>query len=375
MKRPALRPQPKTRDALLATAIAALVEWEILTSDVSGPTMVLVLLGLVVTLPLALRQRAPIVAVTIVMAGFVTFGVLDLEQEPQTPLLAVLLATYSVGLYTSRSSALVGGAIAVGGILVNEPGDFVVLGPLVAATWLVGRLVRAHSLQAIRLAELTAVLEREQADNARLAIAHERVRIARELHDVVAHSVSVIVLQAGAERITLGDERPSTRDVLMGIERTGREALAEMRRLVGVLRRSDEPLELAPQPSLAHLDDLVEHVRRAGLPIDLIVEGSAVELSPGLDVSAFRIVQEALTNALKHAGRARTTVVVRYGHRLLEIEVADDGTGAVPPNHDGHGLLGMRERIGMHGGELDVGPREGGGYAVRARFPLDTAAT
>jgi len=375
MKRPAFLVQPKTGDALLAIALAALIESELLASDVSGPTMVLLLLGLVVTLPLALRRRAPIVAVAIVMAGVVAFGVLSLEQEPQTPLLAVLLATYSVGVYASRASALVGGAIALGGVLANEPGDFVVLGPLVAATWLVGRLVRAHSLQATRLAELTAVLEREQADNARLAIAHERVRIARELHDVVAHSVSVIVLQAGAERLTLGQERPSTRDVLMGIERTGREALAEMRRLVGVLRRSDEPLELAPQPSLAHLDDLVEHVRRAGLPIDLVVEGAPVELAPGLDVSAFRIVQEALTNALKHAGQAQATVVVRYGHRLLEIEVADDGTGAAPHNGDGHGLIGMRERIGMYGGELDVGPREEGGYAVRARFPLDTAAT
>ncbi|MBA3401376.1 MAG: hypothetical protein H0U05_05230, partial [Actinobacteria bacterium] len=217
MKRPALLEEPKTRDALLAIALATLVESEILASDVSGPRVVLPLLGLVVTLPLALRRRAPIVAVAIVMAGVIAFGVLDLEQEPQTPLLALVLATYSVGVYASRSSALVGGAIALGGILANEPADFVVLGPLVAATWLVGRLVRAHSLQAARLADLTAVLEREQADNARLAIAHERVRIARELHDIVAHSVSVIVLQAGAERMTMGEERPSTRDVLMGI--------------------------------------------------------------------------------------------------------------------------------------------------------------
>ncbi len=148
-----------------------------------------------------------------------------------------------------------------------------------------------------------------------------------------------------------------------------------MRRLVGVLRRSDEPPELAPQPRLAHLGDLVEHVRRAGLPIDLVVEGTPIELTPGLDVSAFRIVQEALTNALKHAGQSQATVVVRYGQRMLEIEVADDGTGAAPHNGDGHGLIGMRERIGMYGGELDVGPREEGGYAVRARFPLDTAAT
>jgi len=157
------------------------------------------------------------------------------------------------------------------------------------------------------------------------------VRIARELHDVVAHSVSVIVVQAGAERMTLGKERPATRDVLLGIERTGREALVEMRRLVGVLRRGDEALELAPQPSLARLDELVEHVRQAGLQVELTVEGAPAELAPGVDVSAYRIVQEALTNTLKHAGPARAFVSVRYGRRLLELEVADDGAGDSGP--------------------------------------------
>jgi signal transduction histidine kinase len=144
-----------------------------------------------------------------------------------------------------------------------------------------------------------------------------------------------------------------------------------MRRLVGVLRRSDEEPELSPQPSLAHLGALVEHVRQAGLPVELTVEGAPVPLAPGVDVSAFRIVQEALTNAMKHAGPAHVAVIVRYRDRSLEIEVADDGAGTPVPNGDGHGLVGMRERIALYGGDLDAGPRPGGGFAVRARLPLE----
>ena len=373
MKRPTLLEQPAIRDALLAVGLAVLVESEILGSDVRGPTAALVLLGLVATLPLAARRAAPVAVVAVVTTALLGLGALSEVQEPQITLLGILLATFSAGAHAARPVALVGLAIALGGALVNQPGDFVVIGPLLAATWLVGRLVRSHALQADRLTELTGVLEHEQAENARLAIAHERVRIARELHDVVAHSVSVIVVQAGAERMTLGEERPATREVLHGIERTGREALVEMRRLVGVLRRGDEELELAPQPSLARLDELVEHVRQAGLPVELTVEGAPAELAPGIDVSAYRIVQEALTNTLKHAGPAHVSVLVRYSRRLLELEVSDDGTGVAPVGGNGHGLIGMRERIALHGGELELGPRPGGGFAVRARFPLGRA--
>ncbi|MEJ7569700.1 MAG: sensor histidine kinase [Gaiellaceae bacterium] len=373
MKRPLHPEQPAIRDALLAAVLALLVELEILASDVSGPTLALVLLGLATTLPLAVRRRAPVAMAGIVMAALIALDALSEVQEPQITLLAVLLATLSVGAYAARTPALVGLAIVLGGVLANQADDFFVLGPLLVGTWLVGRLVRSHSLQAQRLVELTGVLEREQAENARLAIAHERVRIARELHDVVAHSVSVIVVQAGAERMTLGKERPATTDVLLGIERTGREALVEMRRLVGVLRRGDEALELAPQPSLDRLDELIEHVRQAGLQVELTVEGAPAELAPGIDVSAYRIVQEALTNTLKHAGPARASVHVRYGRRRLEVEVADDGAGDSVFEGNGHGLVGMRERIALHGGELEVGSRPGGGFAVRASFPLGRA--
>jgi signal transduction histidine kinase len=181
--------------------------------------------------------------------------------------------------------------------------------------------------------------------------------------------MSTIVLEAGAERVHLPPEQESTRRALQSIERTGRQALTEMRRLVGVLRSDEEGAAWAPPPSLANVDDLVAHVRRAGLPVELRIEGEPVELPPGLDVNAYRIVQEALTNVLKHAGDARATVVLTYNGRSLRIEVADDGRGGTP-NGGGHGLAGLRERAAMFGGELEAGTRPEGGFAVHARLPI-----
>jgi signal transduction histidine kinase len=201
-------------------------------------------------------------------------------------------------------------------------------------------------------------------------VAEERARIARELHDVVAHSISVMVVQAGAERRALRDDRAETREVLETIETTGRQTLAEMRRLLGMLRRSDDEIELAPQPGMEHVDALVDQVREAGLPVTLDVEGRRVPLPAGVDLSAYRIVQEALTNALKHAGPASARVTVRYGDGELELDIVDDGAGAVNGNGGGHGLIGMRERVTMFGGDLDAGARREGGYAVRARLPI-----
>jgi signal transduction histidine kinase len=222
-------------------------------------------------------------------------------------------------------------------------------------------------------AERARVLERERDANARVAAAEERVRIARELHDVVGHSVSVMVVQAGAERLALGKERAATREALLAIERTGREALAEMSRLLGILRKEDEGLALAPRPSLAQVDALVQTVRDAGVPVELRVEGAQAELPPSIDVSAYRIVQEALTNVVKHAGPACASVVVRYLGRAVEIEVTDDGCGAPDGNSAGYGLAGMRERVELHGGSLEAGDRPGGGFGVRAQLPVEPA--
>jgi signal transduction histidine kinase len=354
---------------MLAMALAVVVLQEVLASNVDGPIAALVPLGLAFTLPLAWRRTAPVAALGVTMTAWVVLGGLESTQEPQTPLIPILLAVYSVGAHVERRAALAGLAVAVAGLLLKEAGDVVVMGPVFTGTWLAGRLVRARERDAERLGELAAALERERVEEARIAVAEERARMARELHDVVAHAMSVIVLQAGAERLNLPPQSESTDAALRSIERTGREALAEMRRLVGMLREDGEEATLVPRPSLAHVEILLEQTRKAGLPVELRVVGEPVELAPGLDMSAYRIVQEALTNVLKHAGDARATVVLDYGPRTLAIEVADDGRGGTP-NGTGHGITGMRQRVTLFGGELEAGPADGG-FVVRARLPLE----
>jgi signal transduction histidine kinase len=212
--------------------------------------------------------------------------------------------------------------------------------------------------------------ERERDVAAREAVVEERARIARELHDAVAHSVSMIVIQAGAERRVLGDIDGSTREVLQTIEQIGRSALTEMRRLVGMLR-TDAADRLAPQPTLADLPTLMTQVREAGLPVEFRVDGESRELPVGIELSAYRIVQEALTNALKHAGGAHAAVSVRYGPDSLELEIADDGAGtAADVPGGGHGLAGIRERVTLYGGKFDASARQDGGFAVRVLLPL-----
>jgi len=200
-------------------------------------------------------------------------------------------------------------------------------------------------------------------------VAEERQRIARELHDVVAHAISVIVVQARGGRRLLDTEPAEARGAFDTIEGTGQQVLGEMRRLLGLLRESEDQLALAPQPSLVRIDDLVEQVRDAGLPVELAIEGEPTELPPGIDLSAYRIVQEALTNALKHAGPATARVTLRYGEDSLELEIADDGSGSAAGNGGGHGLVGIKERVAMLGGEVEAGGRVAGGYTVRARLP------
>jgi len=207
-----------------------------------------------------------------------------------------------------------------------------------------------------------------------VALADERQRIARELHDVVAHSVSVMVVQTGAARTLLTRAPDQAAEALLAVERSGREALGELRALLGLLTQADAEPALAPQPGLGQLDRLVERVGEAGLPIELHVDGTPRALPPGLDLTAYRILQEALTNALKYAGGARTTVTVEFGERELRLEVLD--AGVQKPNGQagaGRGLLGMHERVAVYGGHLETGQRPEGGFAVRARLPLQSA--
>jgi signal transduction histidine kinase len=240
-------------------------------------------------------------------------------------------------------------------------------GGLAVGTVVVGLLVRRIVGDRDSKARLA---ERERDVAAREAVVEERARIARELHDAVAHSVSMMVIQAGAERRVLGDAEASTREVLQTIEQIGRGALTEMRRLVGMLR-TDSADRLAPQPTLADLPTLMTQVREAGLPVEFRVDGECRDLPVGIELSAYRIVQEALTNALKHAGQAHAAVRVLYGPDCLQLEITDDGTGApaeVPGG--GHGLAGIRERVSLYNGQFDASVRLGGGFAVRVLLPL-----
>ncbi|MEV0135535.1 histidine kinase [Dactylosporangium sp. NPDC050688] len=249
--------------------------------------------------------------------------------------------------------------------------EFVFFGTLVGAAWGLGTLLRREQARSRQLALLAAQLDAEREARARAAVDEERARISRELHDAVAHTVSVMTLQVGVVRRRL-DDRPAERDVLAQVEQLGRRSVTELRRVVGLLRPADGD-GLAPPPSLRRLDDLVGHVRSAGLDVTLRVEGEPVPLPAALDVSAYRVTQEALTNTLRHAAAGSATVTVTYEPAAVSLRVADDGRGGTAPGPSpggGHGLVGMRERVAMFDGELRTGPRAEGGFEVYARFPL-----
>jgi signal transduction histidine kinase len=240
-------------------------------------------------------------------------------------------------------------------------------------TWAVGFALRARSEQA-EAAETRAMrAEREREAAARLAVAEERARIARELHDIVAHAVSVMVLQVGAVRHRIPDEQAEDREALRGVELAGRTALTEMRRLLAAMRRDGEDVAFTPQPGLDGLDSLLEEVGRAGLPVELHLDGEPFPLPRGIDLSAYRIVQEGLTNALKHASATVADVTVRYRPDEVEIEVRDHGLGSATTDGLGHGLVGVRERVKIYGGEMTAGPAPEGGFVLSARLPIDRA--
>jgi signal transduction histidine kinase len=371
------RDHPFLSDGLLAFGLAALVLSDVETSGdyLRGSNWVYVPVALLMTVPLAWRRRAPFVVVVLVMGAFAAQSViLDPTATPDIELIPALIAVYSVAAHSQGWIAYAGAAVSiVAGLIWLGVDDFLLPVVLFGGAWFAGRLVQKRQLFAQAFAERARVLERERDANARVAAAEERVRLARELHDAVGHSVSVMVVQAGAERLALGEERPATRDALLAIERTGREALAEMSRLLGLLRKEGEGLALAPRPSLEQVETLVQTIRDAGVPVDLRVEGGSPSVSPGVDVSAYRILQEALTNIVKHAGPAHASVVVRYNGREIEVEVSDDGRGPVNGSRNGYGLAGMKERVELHGGTLEAGRGSDGGFVVKARLPLETA--
>jgi signal transduction histidine kinase len=375
-------------DALLALALAGTAQYEIwvhplFDDGIPGPRLPDALLLLLITVPLAWRRRAPTVVFALVLASVgLQISLIDEAHSDQPPFqlwIALLVVFYSLGAHAGRRRALVAGALGGAAVFVGDLVDLVAGDATVedtvpawfmlAAAYGVGFALRGQRIQSTLLAHRAERLEREREQKARLAVAEERVRIARELHDIVAHAISVIVVQAQAGQRVLQGEQASAREALGSIETTGRQALVEMRRLLGILREEDRELALAPRPSLAHLAALAERMGAAGLPVEVHVEGEARALPPGVDLSAYRIVQEALTNTLKHAGPASARVVLRYRPEAVELEISDNGRGPADGRNGGHGLVGMHERAALVGGVVESGSVGGRGYTICARLP------
>jgi signal transduction histidine kinase len=371
-------------DALLLGAVGIGVSGAVLGRErlngPEGPLWFDILAILLIVLPLLARRRFPFGApaamgVAVALTSFVDRTVVPYDG---VTFLVGCAALFLVGSLRDRAQAVAGFAVAEGVLVVvvhNDPrsgvGNFVVASIIFAIVWTIAFGVGRKSLEADEAKERANRAEREREERARVAVAEERARIARELHDVVGHSVSVMTVQASGVRRLLRPDQDREREALLVVERTGREALAEMRRMVGVLRRPEEAPALAPQPSLDHLSRLVEQAREAGLPVELRIEGEAIQLPAGVDLTAYRLVQEGLTNVVKHAQATRAEVLVNYGDSYLEVTVKDDGKGVGNGDGGGHGLVGMRERVSVYGGELDAGPQTGGGgYQLRARLPL-----
>ncbi|HLZ31541.1 MAG TPA: histidine kinase [Chloroflexota bacterium] len=374
---------PRVLDGLLAVALSVAAGAQLLAVEPGNFRRLVPVVG--TCLPLVLRRRYPLVGHALQVAC----AVLTQRQPVSASLLAIFIGVYSVAVYSRWRVPyliwLVIGAAALGFEFPDSSPSMPAWALLLVGgfgVWLAGSAVRDHQLRGDMLEERALRLERERELSTRVALADERQRIARELHDVVAHSVSVMVVQTGAARTLLARAPDQAAIALQSVERSGREALGELRNLLGLLTEADAEPALAPQPGLGQLDRLVERVGQAGLQIDLQIGGTPRELPPGLDLTAYRILQEALTNALKYAGGARTQVKVEFGEHELTLEVLDAGVplpngngqpatlGTSRAAESGRGLLGMQQRVAVYGGQLEAGRRPEGGFAVRARLPL-----
>ena len=368
------RLDPRLLDGLLAVALTVGACLQLLSQQ---PESYLKLIPVSFTcLPLVLRRRYPILAHAVQIGAAIAT-----QQEPVTlSLVAIFIGVYSVAVYSRWRRAfliwlLIGAAWL--GIAFPESSPSMPSWALMlvvgVGVWLAGNSVRGRQQRVDLLEERAIRLERERELSMRVARADERQRIARELHDVVAHSVSVMVVQAGAARSMLRRQPDQSVEALLAVESSGRMALGELRRMLGLLTEVEPAPELSPQPGLNQLDALVARVSQAGLPVDVHVRGGRADISPGLDLTAYRIIQEALTNSLKHASGAKADVFIDYSDRELRIEVVDSGGVALSEaNGSGRGLLGMRERVAMYGGRLEIGRQPEGGFAVRALLPLES---
>jgi signal transduction histidine kinase len=361
-------------DAVLGALLFAVAELETIGHGESAAFAVAVPFF---TLTLAWRRRAPLAVAVVAAAalGAAAF-VAPLEFSSAGALVAVAAVLYSAGAYLPRRPAALGLAAMLAAATFEEAlqggGDLIFAAVMFAAPWLVGRGVREQRRQESALADAVARLERERERNARLAVAAERLRVARELHDTVAGLLNVVVVQAAVAEQCARDDVQRAADALAAVQESGRLASADLRRMLGLLRDPTDRARVEPAPGLDRVDDLVALARSAGLSVELTTSGVRGTLPAGLEVSAYRILQEALTNVVKHAHGARADVEVRYTSHAVEVVVRDGGgerTPVVEPG--GHGLVGMRERTALFGGELQAAPTGDGGFAVRARLPLE----
>lgn len=358
--------------ALVGLFLAALATWggsDTIGTPVAGPLWLRVVFPVLLALPLFWRRTAPLIAYGVSVSAIVMQGVTSRDSPEGLEIIYwMTVGSYSVGAYTSRRRAWVGLGLAAVAYAVyaltnrnirsGQVGELwagAFFAALMAAAWLVGVFVRSQ-----RDARSTAGRIAAAETSARDAVAVERARLARELHDVVSHNLSVVVVQAAGARATGG----GSAETLEKIEQSGRDSLVEMRRLLGVLRDGEGGARLTPQPGIGDLDELCSRVRAAGVPVDMKLDGSLDGLSPALQLSVYRIVQESLTNVLKHAGTARAEVQVSVGDDTVTIDVLDDGAGTSGSTSGGHGVLGMKERAVAFGGRLTCGPRPGGGFEV-----------
>jgi signal transduction histidine kinase len=366
--------------------LAGIVELVIGRDSPGAPSISLWLavpLVVVLVLPLFARRRFPFAgpAAYWLLAAALTF--VDGLLIPFIGSLGVvgLASAFLLGNLRDDVRARAGLASILVGILVvvyNIPGsqsvsDYVFITLRFVAAWVAGYALRETSQQ-VEAAEVRAAqAERDREAAARIAVAEERARIARELHDIVAHAMSVMVLQVGAVRHKLPDTLADARDLLRGVERAGRTALAEMRQLLAAIRPDGDEVEFVPQPGLDGLDSLLNEIERAGLPVALHVDGEPFPLPRGIELSAYRIVQEGLTNALKHSRATKADVIVRYRPDELQLEVRDNGMGTATSDGLGHGLVGVRERVKIYGGEMTAGTATEGGFVLSTRLPFDGA--
>lgn len=374
---------PRAQDALIAAALTAFTQYELWVGQAQVEGSLTLQRGAfaVMTLAVAWRRLAPLVALCAVAIALAVQTIFGGDAPVVGGFLAMIIATHSVATYRERRGAVVGLVVILAAVetypLANQDdiqlADEIGNAALFVVVWGLARAVRTRQHRAEELEDRAAVLEREQEAQRQAAIAEERARIARELHDIVAHGVSIMVLQAGGARQLLGEGHERIRDSLLAVEQAGRQSLAEMHRLLGILRE-DLRAPSPPPASLGQLDELAKQMASAGLPVEVVMEGTPRQLPQSIDVSAYRIVQEALTNTLKHAGPVQARVVIRYADCELDIEVTDTGR-AKGTRRGGHGLIGMRERASLFGGSLQAGARPEGGWRVSAKLPAGSIET